>query len=304
MTDKSSSILVFGATGQQGGSVATALLDRGWPVRALVRDPSSPKAQSLRDAGVELWNGSFDDLASMEAAMTGTCGVFSVQPSSPGGTVTDEEEVRYGTAIADLAVKCGVGHLVYSSGGAVRDENSGVAHFDTKSRIEKHVRALPIRSTIVRPATFMELLTMPGFGLNEDRFDFFMKPDHELQVIAVEDIGRIVAAVFEHPDEFAGRTFEIAGDAVSGYDLERMFSSTAGRRIAYSRFSEEVLAVNPFLRKLTAMMDDGRLAGAADLPEMRRLNPRLQSFENWLAGTGRGLFERALGSAETWEYDR
>ncbi len=33
------SILVFGATGQQGGSIATALLQRGTPVRALVREP-------------------------------------------------------------------------------------------------------------------------------------------------------------------------------------------------------------------------------------------------------------------------
>ena len=30
-------IVVFGATGQQGGSVAKALLNSGWQVRALVR---------------------------------------------------------------------------------------------------------------------------------------------------------------------------------------------------------------------------------------------------------------------------
>jgi nucleoside-diphosphate-sugar epimerase len=32
-------VLVFGATGQQGGSVATALRSHGWQVKALVRDP-------------------------------------------------------------------------------------------------------------------------------------------------------------------------------------------------------------------------------------------------------------------------
>ncbi|PBD35110.1 NmrA family protein, partial [Klebsiella pneumoniae] len=34
-------VLVLVATGQQGGSVARALLHRGWRVRALVRDPFS-----------------------------------------------------------------------------------------------------------------------------------------------------------------------------------------------------------------------------------------------------------------------
>jgi uncharacterized protein YbjT (DUF2867 family) len=54
MSDEKRSVLVFGATGQQGGSVAAALLAAGWPVRALVRNPASPKAVPLRDAGVEL----------------------------------------------------------------------------------------------------------------------------------------------------------------------------------------------------------------------------------------------------------
>jgi uncharacterized protein YbjT (DUF2867 family) len=43
MLQKRQPILVFGATGQQGGSVATSLLKAGWSVRAFVRDPASPK---------------------------------------------------------------------------------------------------------------------------------------------------------------------------------------------------------------------------------------------------------------------
>ena len=41
-------ILVFGATGAQGGSVARALLERGkFDVRAFTRNPESPAAQQL-----------------------------------------------------------------------------------------------------------------------------------------------------------------------------------------------------------------------------------------------------------------
>ncbi len=304
MMNNSSLILVFGATGQQGGSVARALINKGWPVRVMVRNPSSPASLALRDAGAELVAGNFDDIEVMRGAMTGAYGVFSVQPSSPGGTVTDDDEVRYGKTIASLASECGVQHLVYSSGGAVSDRPTGVAHFDTKAEIERHIHTLPIVSTIVRPATFMELLVMPGFGLDEGQFHFFMQPDGAMQVLAVEDIGKIVAAIYAQPERFKGKTFEIASDVVTGLQLQELFSAAAGRLITYSRFSDAVLTANPFLQKLTALADDGRLVGHASLEEMRQLNPQLQSFESWLAGNGRDAFERALAFSAKWEFNR
>jgi uncharacterized protein YbjT (DUF2867 family) len=47
MNDNQRPILVFGATGRQGGSVAKALLRARWPVRALVRDPAALKSIAL-----------------------------------------------------------------------------------------------------------------------------------------------------------------------------------------------------------------------------------------------------------------
>lgn len=299
-------ILVFGATGQQGGSVATALLREGFQVRAFVRDCASSKSIALREAGAETVQGTFADAESVRRAIEGVHGIFSVQPSSGQGAalgLSDEEEVRYGVAIADLAVECGVEHLVYTSTNAVGDTPTGMGHFDTKARIEAHTRTLPIRSTIVRPAAFMEMLVMPGFGLDEGRFNFFMKPDQAMQLLAVEDIGKFVARIFADPARFAGQTFEIAGDAVTGRDIEASFTQAAGRPMPYARFSDEVLTANPFLAKLAALLDEGRLAGHADLAALREINPALQSFRSWLAGTGRRDFEQALGTVgAAWEY--
>jgi uncharacterized protein YbjT (DUF2867 family) len=297
-------ILVFGATGQQGGSVADALLSAGWSVRAFTRDPTSARAQDLSAKGVEVVRGDFADAVSLRAAMNGVYGVFSVQPSSPGGEVSDDEETRFGITVADLATESGVKHLVYSSGGAVSDKPTGLGHFDSKARIEAHIRTLPIRATIVRPAAFMEMLTMPGFGLAEGRFTFFAKPEQWVQLIAVEDIGRFVAAVFADPSRFGGETFEIASDAVTGRDLEALFTEAAGRPIAYSRFPDEVLATNPFLQKLTALLDEGPLAGHADLAALRGVNPQMQSLRSWLFGSGRQAFLHALGTAGSWAYNQ
>jgi hypothetical protein len=77
-----------------------------------------------------------------------------------------------------------------------------------------------------------------------------------------------VAAIFADPVRFGGDTFEIASDTITGRELGSMFTEAAGRNITYARFSEEVLTANPFL------------------------------------GSGEKAFEKALGTAGAWDYDR
>lgn len=299
MTHSDRIVVVLGATGQQGGSVAAALLARGWAVRAVVRDPSGQRARALAAAGVETVRGDLGDPDSLRAAFSGAHGVFSVQPNSgqAGAVVSDDDEVRFGTTVADVAERCGVAHLVYSSTVAAGPTPTGVAHLDTKSRVEAHVRGLDIASTIVRPATFMELLVTPGAGLDRGRISFLIRPDQVHQVIAVRDIGRIVAAVLDSPDRYAGRTVEIAGDAVTGDGMAEHLTRAAGRPIGYSRLPE-ALERDGLLGRLAALTDD-RLAGHADLDALRAEFPFLLSFDRWLAGPGAGLLEEALRPADT-----
>jgi uncharacterized protein YbjT (DUF2867 family) len=294
-------VLVFGATGQQGGAVARALRRAGWHIRALVRDLAGDKAKALEAIGVELRQGAFSDVASIENAMSGVHGVFSVQPSSGQGDaygVTDEEEVRYGKTIADIAAKRGVQHLVYTSSGAAGKGRTGLGHFDSKTEIEEHIRGLRIRSTIIRPATFMEMLMLPGMGLDQGTFNFFMRSDQLMQFIAADDIGKIVASIFADPERFAGRTIEISGDEVTGSGIQEVLSRAAGRTITYHRFTDTLLEQNAFLGQLAALVDDGRAAGAADIASLREEFGRLLSLEQWLSGQGRPLFEAALEASD------
>ena len=55
---------------------------------------------------------------------------------------------------------------------------------------------------------------------------------------------------------------------------------------------------------LVELVDDGRLAGHADLDALRQLHPQLHTFAGWLAGPGRPAFERALTSGARWAFDR
>jgi uncharacterized protein YbjT (DUF2867 family) len=295
MTNIDRTVVVLGATGQQGGAVAAALRADGWRVRAVVRDPSGHRARSLTVGGVGIVRGDLRDPDSLRAAFSGAHGVFSVQPNSgqAGADVTNEDEVRFGAAVAEIAERCGVAHLVYSSA-VTAGSATGVAHLDTKSRIEAHVRKLDIAHTIIRPATFMELLVTPEMGPDRGHLSFLMRPDQAMQFIAVRDIGRIVAEVFGSPDRYSSRTMEIAGDALTGNALAQDLTRAAGQTISYSRLPTPPQGQGEVLGQLEALVDDGRLAGNADLDALRAEFPFLLRFNSWLAGPGASLLDEAL----------
>lgn len=292
MTDDKRPILVFGATGRQGGSVAKALLKAGWPVRALVLDATGIVSLKLWHAGVELVQGSFEDRDVIRAAMTDAYGVFSVLP----GTLTAEDEVRYGIAVADIAAETGIEHFIYSSGASAGDVLTGVPRFDAKPRIEAHVRKLSIKTTILRPMIFMEMLVRSGLGLDQGRVVSLIRPDQAMHLTAVEDIGKFAAAVFADKARFGGKTLKIASDRVTGRKLEIAFTEAAGRPITYERFPDDVLAANTDLAHMAKSLEDGPLSERVDLDAMREINPELLSLRSWLAGIGRKALEEALGT--------
>ena len=123
MTQGAKTILVIGATGRQGGAVATKLLADGWRSPCVTRNPASAAAQELEHAGAEVVSGDMADRASLEGAMQAVHGVFSVQqtvgsPGAPSDFDTDDE-IAQGKTVADVAKSVGVAHFVYASvGGA------------------------------------------------------------------------------------------------------------------------------------------------------------------------------------------
>jgi uncharacterized protein YbjT (DUF2867 family) len=285
-------ILVFGATGRQGGSVVKALL-KHWPVRAFVRDATTPASVTLRGMGVDVFAGGLDDPGAISAAMRYAYGVFLVLP----GTLSAEDEVRYGTGIADLATTNGVSHIVYSSGASVGDTLTGVPRFDAKPQIETHIRNLPITSTMVRPMIFMDMLLRPGLGLGKGQLVSLISPAQAMQLTAVEDIGKFVAAIFSDKMRFAGQTLKIASDTLTGFELASALSEATGREITYSRFPDHVFEEQSDLREMAASLENGPLSEHADLAVLRQINPEILSFRAWLEGSGRKAFEEALAPA-------
>ncbi|MGK5112042.1 MULTISPECIES: NmrA/HSCARG family protein [unclassified Geodermatophilus] len=269
-------IAVVGATGQQGGAVARALLDAGARVRALVRDPA--KARDLADRGAELVRAELADPDSLRTAFSGAQRVFAM--TTPFGAGGPEAEERQGIALVDAAADAGVEHVVLNSvGGAER--STGIPHFESKRRVEEHLAASGLPATVVRPVFFMENLGwMAAVQDGEVVVRMPLPAGVPLQMIAVADIGTVSADVLLDPGRVPGGSIEIAGDERTGEQIAAAFGERAGRPGRYEAVP------------LDGLDDDARAmftwlahppAYRGDIEATRALAPGLLDLPGWLA---------------------
>jgi uncharacterized protein YbjT (DUF2867 family) len=279
MTTKRS-VLVTGATGQQGGAVAHALLSRGHRVKALTRKPDGDAARRLASAGADVVAGDLGDAASILKAANDVGTMFLMGNSYEAGV---EEETRQGILAAEAAKAAGVGHLIYSSV-ADADKNTGVPHFESKYLVEKHITGLGIPYTISAPVAFMENIVAPWSigALRHGTYAFAMPPEHVIQLVALADIGAFVAALVERREHVFGKRFDFAGDELSGQEQAKILSQAIGRAINYQ---EIPLAVARQQSEDVALMFEwfDRVGYDADITALRRdfQEVRWHSFADW-----------------------
>lgn len=283
-------VLVTGATGQQGGSVARALHDRGHTVRALTRNPGAEAARRLAATGAEIIPGDFGDPASVERAARGADAMFIVTSFWGNGP---EVETEQGIAAVHAAKAAGVGHLVFSS---VADANkaTGIPHFESKYRVEQAITALGVPHTIVAPVAFMENAVAPWGveALRNGVYAFGLPAQRTNQLIAVADIGAFVAAVIERNASVFGKRFDIAGDELSGTEQAAILSRSIGRPVHYQ---EIPLAAARQQDPESAIMFEwfDRVGYDVDIPALRQAFPevRWHAFEAWARDFDWGILD-------------
>jgi uncharacterized protein YbjT (DUF2867 family) len=220
-------ILVTGATGQQGGSLARLLLQKEHKVYALTRNAQSSSAQDLRNRGANIMKGDLDDSDSLEHAVKDVESVFLMGTPFEDGT---EGEIRRGKLMADIAKENGIDHLVYSSV-ANADKNTGIPHFESKYKVEQHIKNLGIPYSIIGPTFFMENLLGPG--LEQGQLALPLSPSTTLQQSALEDIAEFSALVLERRKPFLGKRTDIASDEVTGEQATNILSNMLGYTVRY-----------------------------------------------------------------------
>ena len=271
-------VVVTGATGNQGGAVARGLLERGHKVRAVTRDPKSSQAKSLANAGATLVAASLEDTVAITKALQGATSLFAMSTPFGGGV---DAETRQGVAAADAAKAAGV-HLVFTSVNSA-DRQTGVPHFDSKYEVEKHIAKVGVRATILGPAFFMENLYFGKEQLAKGVYAMALPPARMLAQIAVADIGAVAVRVLEDAGRFTGKRFDLAGDELTGNDVVAILSRVTGRPFTYNQVPLDVIR--------QGMGEDGarmyewfdRIGFTVDRATLRREFPDVafSDFESW-----------------------
>lgn len=226
--NKLQTILVIGATGQQGGSVLRQLLkDNTFAVRALVRNPNSTVAQDLLKNGAELVVGDLNDVDSLTGAMTGCYGVFGVT-NFWDPTVGYNGEVQQAKNIGDACKRANVQHLVYST----LDRNSDVPHFESKVVGEDYIKSLGVPLTCLVTSFYLEnflTLMAPKEVNGELVFSVAQKATTKVPVFACYDTGGWVLQAFKNPETYLGKDLPAVSQYLTYPEIVQTVTNVTGK---------------------------------------------------------------------------
>ncbi|WP_328467743.1 NmrA/HSCARG family protein [Actinoplanes sp. NBC_00393] len=304
-------IAVVGATGSQGGGLVKAILadpDGDYAVRALTRDTTSPRAQELVKLGAEVVQADNYDASSLERAFAGAYGAFLV--TNFWAHMSAAKELEEATNLANAAKSAGLQHVIWSTLEDTRDhipvtddrmptlqEAYKVPHFDAKAEADELFRAAGVPTTFLRTTFYWENLAN-GWGATRDADGVLTLTlpmgESRLAGIAVEDIGRTAYGILKAgPGSYAGRTVHIAGEHLTGEQIAAGLSRAVGEPVVYRPLTHDAYRDLGFpgadeagnmLQYYTEFED--YFTGVRDLAEVRKLNPALQTFDQWLAANG------------------
>ena len=246
-------------------------------MRAMTRDPDRPQARTLAGPGVEVVRGDMEDQRTLTRALDGVYGVHAVQNSHQVGV---EGEIRQGMNLADAAKRSDITQFVYSSV-ASADQRTGIPHFDSKFLIEEHIRGTGMHYALVRPVFFMENWLGMREGIENGVLRLPLEPATRLQMIAVDDIGGVVAMAFERPGKWQDRTFELAGDELSMAELAHAFTRICGHEVRYEQVPWDEFEAK-IGKEMTLMYRWFQETGyRVDISAVRQEYPRLKTFDQW-----------------------
>lgn len=273
-------IFVTGITGNQGGAVAKHLLEQNKSVIGLTRNARSDKANDWKEKGVTIIEGDIENPNAFQSYLDKASTIFLVQALQG-----KDKEIHQGKQFIDAIRPENNTHLVYSSVlGA--DLNTGVPHFDSKFEIENYIKSKNLNYTVLRPASFYENHLFPRVA-NDIMKGKYVSPLNKTckqQLIGIEDIGKIAAAVIVNKEKYNHKTISIASDEVQIGYVPKLFSEAIGKQVIYKKLPRVItrLAMGKDLSIMFKYMNKNDFRVIENIQEVRDEFNIGGDFRSWI----------------------
>jgi uncharacterized protein YbjT (DUF2867 family) len=206
--------VVAGVSGKTGGAVASQLLARGLPVRALVRDPA--KAAAWRARGAEVAVAALDDRPALAQALAGAAGLYALLPEDPTDVDFRGRRLRIADALAAAVEAARVPAVaLLSTTSAFMPAGNGPAA--ELHQLERRLRETGTRLSVIRCCYFQDntLAALPA-ARQDGVFPCFLPADIPFPTVAAGDVGALAARLLQdHPThhqviDFLGPAYSLA----------------------------------------------------------------------------------------------
>jgi uncharacterized protein YbjT (DUF2867 family) len=223
-------ILITGATGNVGSAVLDILSSTDANLRALVHD--EPKAQSLRDRGVEAILGDFLDPESLAPALEGVGTVLLITPIHP-------EQVRQAANVIEAARDSDNDPRIVRLSVAQASHEAPTKNSRQHAQIEEELISSRLPYTLLRPTTFMQNTLATARAVASEGRIYQPFKDGKLGMIDARDMGKVAAKVLTE-EGHEGKTYTLTGPAaISFHDIAEMLSAVLRKKVDYVPISLE-----------------------------------------------------------------
>jgi len=211
-------IVITGATGYIGGRLIPLLLERGYRVRCVVRDPARMRGHAWLPR-VEVVRGDVTDPASLQAALQGGGTVYYLVHSMASGRGYSRLDLEGARNVRQAAAPAGVNHIVYLGGLADQHDPEISPHMLSRIETGAELAAGPVPVTEFRAGVIIG----PG-SISFEMIRFLTESlpvlagpawlRHRGQPIAAGDILAYLLAALDRPE---GGVFEVGGPEAMAY---------------------------------------------------------------------------------------
>ncbi len=224
-------ILIAGATGATGSVATKLLLEKGFPVRALVHRDEE-RSRKLESQGVEIVVGDLLDFRAVRRAFNGAKRGYFVYPMRPGLTQASAQ-------FAQAALEAKAEFVVNMSQRTSREDaesDSALQHWLSERVFDRS--GTPVAH--LRPTAFNEWLLYMRNGIREGKCGVPFGPTGRFAPIAAEDQGAVIAAILAGPASHAGQTYPLFGPVeLTPPEIAAIVTQTLGKEVRYEKITAE-----------------------------------------------------------------